>query len=430
MSIPARPLYHDYNAFPQADGSVGFRCCGGNSSVPLYKLGALTDDMAQAQRRLLISQGRNPDELWCRGCSTLLEDLRDGVIEGGPALISMVSAVASFIPGIGTAVATVLRSGLALAQGSDISGAFVQGIKGALPGGAATEIAFNAGQAALRGESIQDIVLDGLPIPSALTDLVKMGLRISSSLADGEQIGDEILKEAYGLLPEYGQRAVDIALALNDGRSAAEIISEQTQDQLPPDLRTGLIAGMAVGQGQAVQEGRRQFIGTFGSAPETNVANNDGYFQAGQKIIESGAKYQGTLISDIVKGRSFTVEVDQYDALNGVWRKETVTYTAGGPWASSDAWRRGFAIALAVCDGSSERNPGQTAVYQTMAELGGRQGFDAGQAVQFHRTQVAANTLAAKLQPQEGYAAEKAAQTDRAVKAKLRKIRDDPSRAP
>jgi hypothetical protein len=52
----------------------------------------------------------------------------------------------------------------------------------------------------------------------------------------------------------------------------------------------------------------------------------------------------------------------------------------------TDVWRRGFTIAIGVCEGNSERGPGQLAVYQTMAEEGGRAGFDAGQAVQFNRT--------------------------------------------
>jgi hypothetical protein len=52
----------------------------------------------------------------------------------------------------------------------------------------------------------------------------------------------------------------------------------------------------------------------------------------------------------------------------------------------TDAWRRGFTIAIGVCEGSSKRGPGQDAAYQTMAEKAGRDGFDAGQAVQFSRT--------------------------------------------
>jgi hypothetical protein len=52
----------------------------------------------------------------------------------------------------------------------------------------------------------------------------------------------------------------------------------------------------------------------------------------------------------------------------------------------TEAWRRGFEIAIAVCAGSSRNGPGQLAVYHTLAEAGGRSGFEAGQAVQFNRT--------------------------------------------
>ncbi len=144
---------------------------------------------------------------------------------------------------------------------------------------------------------------------------------------------------------------------------------------------------------------KKGVIEKFGSVPEKNVAVNETYFQKGQSLIASGAKYEGKLISDILKASSFRIAIDQFDALNGVWGKRTVTYKANGPWGSderplTDAWRRGFTIALGVCDGSSERGPGQTAVYQTVAEAGGRDGFDAGQAVAWWRT-IAATTVKA-----------------------------------
>jgi len=59
---------------------------------------------------------------------------------------------------------------------------------------------------------------------------------------------------------------------------------------------------------------------------------------------------------------SFTIAIDDFDALNGVWHKVVKTYQI------TDGWRRGFAVAIGVCEGSSERGPGQTKVYQTLAE--------------------------------------------------------------
>jgi hypothetical protein len=135
----------------------------------------------------------------------------------------------------------------------------------------------------------------------------------------------------------------------------------------------------------------KQFVGTFGSVAETNAPVNETYLQKGQRLIESGAKYAGVLLSDIVRGSTFTITIDAVDALSGAWGKQTMRYKAEGPWAAderplTDAWRRGFTIALGVCQGSSARGPGQTAVYQTMAEAGGRDGFDAGQAVAWWMT--------------------------------------------
>jgi hypothetical protein len=380
MSVPARPLYHGNNAFIQADGSVGYRCCGGNSSLPRYIIQGLGPIDPDTQRRLLVYQGINPDEPWCRRCSTVLEDARDGFEEAGPLLISMVASIASFIPGLGTAVAVALRSGLALAQGADISDAFVEGVKAALPGGVVTEIAFNAGQAALNGEDIQNIVLAGLPVPP-LTETIKAGLRIAVALADGDTVDVDMVNAAYGLLPEYGQQAVLRALANGDGRSLADLVCDQTQDELPPHLRTGLIAGIAIGQGQAHQAGTRQFIGTFDNseALEQDVAAHDKYAAEGRRIIASGAKWRGRLLSDIRASSRLTFLQDGFDVKgNPQARIEVLNIT--------DQWRRGFDIAIGACEGRSENGPGQDQVYHALGAGTSRaEGFDVGRTIQHAR---------------------------------------------
>jgi hypothetical protein len=253
MSVQVRELYDGRNAFLQADGSVGYRCCGGNSSIPVYLAGAISPSHAQAIRQSMIAKGINPDAPWCKGCSTVLEDFRDAIEEGGPAFVSMLATVASFIPGIGTAVAAVLSSALALAQGKDLSDAFIAGLKGALPGGAVTQAAFSAGQAALQGKSIEDIGISMLPIPEAAQKALTEGLKITVALANGEPVSDVMLQAGYNALPEWGQRGADLARALGDGRSFAEILVEQSQRTLPPFLQTGILAGAAVGHAQALR---------------------------------------------------------------------------------------------------------------------------------------------------------------------------------
>jgi hypothetical protein len=158
---------------------------------------------------------------------------------------------------------------------------------------------------------------------------------------------------------------------------AAEFGYQMALDRLPPEARGWLQLGLV---GGTALKGESPFVGTFGSIPESNAAQNDSYKTKGEKLIASGIKYKNRLVSDILKGSTFTIVIDFYDLLNKVWTKRSMTYDI------TDAWRRGFTIAIGVCEGSSERGPGQLAVYQTLAEAGGRAGFDAGQAVQYNRT--------------------------------------------
>jgi hypothetical protein len=137
---------------------------------------------------------------------------------------------------------------------------------------------------------------------------------------------------------------------------------------------------------------RTQTVYNFGTVAEKNVAVNETYLQKGQRLINEGARYKGRLLSDILAKGPLVVDVEQFDALNGVWHTVTMTYKVGLALRTAteqpitDAWRRGFIIAIGLCTGMSQKGPGQLAVYQTLAEEGGRSGFDAGQAVAYYRT--------------------------------------------
>lgn len=486
MSIAKRPFMdprntyivdnNDPTAFDKSfAGSLGThpeqRCCGDRE--PYWEtFGGLyvhVPDRPEAFYWKPIPEG-GYSELWCHECSTGLEDFRDGLesaVEQIAPALRAIAMVASYMPGIGTAVSVIINTSVTLAEGGSIEKAAVTGLRDALPGQPASGMVFDSARSIVRGDPIIEAPIRGLigVIPDPTTrNYILTAVDIAKDVIDGKRIDTTALDRIMQNLPDSAKGLLDVARSLSEGRDVqdiairaadaasgitgagsleaaqalrsaaiearnkgqaavdqflAEVGFHAVVRQVPEAYRQAVMAGLITGRSE-----KHQFIGTFGSVPETNVPINDGYLQTGQRLIESGAKYQGDLISDILKGRKFTINIDQFDTLNGVWGKQTVTYEANGPWASSDAWRRGFTIALAVCDRSSERNPGQAAVYQTMAEAGGRAGFDAGQAVQFHRTRVDANSLIAKLQPREGYVTEKTAQTDRAVRAKLRKIGD------
>jgi hypothetical protein len=112
---------------------------------------------------------------------------------------------------------------------------------------------------------------------------------------------------------------------------------------------------------------------------EQNVGANDGSARKGRAIIDSGAKWKGRLLADIRNGTSFTITVDHFDGLTNTSQRIKTTYEV------TDAWRRGFEIAIGVCEGATTDGPGQQRIKATLAP-NSKGGFDAGQEVQLNRT--------------------------------------------
>ena len=167
MSTPERRYSDPRNVF----GS-GRRCCDGERPVPAWSLAAFNYSHGQEIRRYLIAAGKRnglpehlaiavADELWCRRCSTVLEDVRDGFAEGGPVFLRLVATVAAFIPGIGTGVATALGAAASLAEGNSIDDAMVDAAMSAIPAGAAFQTAGAVGKSLLEGEPLDQALLEG-----------------------------------------------------------------------------------------------------------------------------------------------------------------------------------------------------------------------------------------------------------------------------
>jgi hypothetical protein len=116
---------------------------------------------------------------------------------------------------------------------------------------------------------------------------------------------------------------------------------------------------------------------------ERNVATNDGYAESGRRIINRGAKWKGRLLSDIRDGSSFTITHDALDGVNLSEPRQIVRMKE--TYEIDDGWRRGFEIAIGLCEGSSVDGPEQQQVKASLVGQVGR-GFVAGQEVQFNRT--------------------------------------------
>lgn len=370
--------------------------------------------------------------LWCQECETWLEGAWSEILEALPLIARGIAMIASYIPVYGTALSMAINTTVALAEGEDFSDAVVESVGRSLPGQPASGMVYSAGVSIARGERLDlvglAVVSGGFNLDKNIADALRVADEAIYHMATGQNVGDAALATINEYLPSEAQQGMQFArrfiggenvpemiltqaeqvvadqvrnsaqsiLDAARGKSAAELNAAEAKanalynqyaaefgfqmalDRLPADaqghIRLGMTAGLAVsGRGA-------QFVGTFGSVSERNVAENDSYEVRGALLIASGIKYRSKLVSDIIQQKSFTITVDSYDALNNVWVKRRMVYRI------TDAWRRGFKVAIAVCDGSSAQGPGQLAVYQALAEDGGRPGFDAGQAVQFNRT--------------------------------------------
>jgi len=365
--------------------------------------------------------------LWCQKSETPLEATWSDVLEGLPIAARGIAMIASNVPVFGTALSFVINTTVSLAEGEPIDQSLLDGIGGALPEQPASGMAFNAAVAIGRGERLDRLAIDVLPLDKSVKDVLKVADEVVFGIASGQAVTEVAYNTVCDRLPPEAQQGMDYARRVINGENVPEMILGEAEqvianrvrdnaqalldeaksqgadamsaarskvdalfnqyaaecgyqmalDRLSPEARGWLQLGLV---GGTALKGATPFVGTFGSVPESNTAQNDSHKTKGEKLIASGIKYKARLVSDILKGSSFSIDVDFFDLLNGVWTKRSMTYDI------TDAWRRGFTIAIGVCEGSSARGPGQLAVYQTLAEVGGRAGFDAGQAVQFNRT--------------------------------------------
>lgn len=374
--------------------------------------------------------------LWCQKCETALESAWSDTLDVLPLIARGVAMVVSNIPVFGTAISFVIHAAVSLAEGKSLDDATLDAIGGALPGQPTSGMAFRAGVAIAKGERVDRVIIASLPIPPETKALLNVAADVVYGIASGENVTKVAYDQIRKQLPPQAQQAMDVAKRIINGENVANMIltaAEQVvvekvrteANRLVQDARNQGEAAIAKAKEQAeslknqyaaetgyqvalmmLPTWERDSISTglvagamskppvsysFGSVPEKNVAVNESYLQKGQRIIAAGARYKGRLLSDILAKGPLVVDVQNFDALNGVWRTDKMTYKVGLTLRGAnegnidDAWRRGFTIATGVCEGMTERGPGQTAVYQTMAEAGGRSGFDAGQAVAHYR---------------------------------------------
>ena len=122
-----------------------------------------------------------------------------GIADAREAL-RFAAMVAPFVPGIGTGVGAALGAADALANGQPITQALIAGVRGAIPGGAIAQAAFDTAAQLVQGKKLDEALLTAarnrLP-PGPAQAAFDTGL----SIARGKKLQDAMLQGAGGLLP-------------------------------------------------------------------------------------------------------------------------------------------------------------------------------------------------------------------------------------
>jgi hypothetical protein len=330
-----------------------------------------------------------------------LEDL--GKTAGSVApFLKVVSVIVSYVPVLGTAVSFIINASLSLARGENISEAMLEGVANSIPGQPMSGSAFRAVVSIAKGERFDKAAIAALPVDQTTRDIITAAVDVFLPIAAGQPVTDVLLSQVYSRLPEEGKRAMDVAKRLVSGenvlgviatevmRDAAKIAREKGPEaarkfiaetgfqagveQLSPGMKDAVMMALVAGEAN-----RQQFIGVFDST-EKNIGTNDALASKGQKIINSGARWRNRPLTEVRAAKFFTLSRKALDPMSGALVPRTDIFEI------SDDWRRGFDVAIGLCEGVKEDSQVQQQVRASLARLPVQQGFDSGQFVQFERT--------------------------------------------
>jgi hypothetical protein len=133
-----------------------------------------------------------------------IQDVREAV--------RLAAMVAPFVPGLGTGVGAALGAADALANGQPITQALIAGVRGAIPGGAIAQAAFDTAAGLIQGKRLDQALLTAarnrLP-PGPAQAAFDTGL----ALAQGKNVQDAVLTGGAKLLPASPYTADALAFA-------------------------------------------------------------------------------------------------------------------------------------------------------------------------------------------------------------------------
>lgn len=156
--------------------------------------------------------------------------------------------VLSVVPGVGTGLSAAIGAGLALANGQNITDAVLAGVRGALPGGALAQAAFDVAHGVMAGQPITAIAVNALPGLSAQQkDALMHGVALAKDLAAGKNVSQAVVDAATSSLPPDVRKAVQIGAALAHAKNLQGAVGAlSAASTLQSDFAKGLQAAAQI----------------------------------------------------------------------------------------------------------------------------------------------------------------------------------------
>lgn len=227
-----------------------------------------------------------------------LLDAGKGQIKAIKEVAPYAKMVASLVPGVGTGISAAIATGEALASGRSITDAVLDGVKGAIPGGAASAAVFDATRAVMRGERLDHAAIDAAikQLPSAVQSSV------TAVLHGQNPTKGLVLQALRAALPTaIQQKAADIATAVSHAANiqAASVGALMTPQGIAKVAQVGAqalkmvpeLATPAKALSGTALDGYRTAIGTLahsGATPMALAAIRSKLPEAGKQGFDHG----------------------------------------------------------------------------------------------------------------------------------------------
>jgi hypothetical protein len=166
--------------------------------------------------------------------------------------LQFAAMVAPFVPGVGTGVAAALSAANALASGQRISDAMISAVRGALPGGAVAQMAFDTAVNLAKGRNVGEALLNSARSRLPGGPAAQAAFDAAVTIAKGKSIQDAAFAAAGRLLPPspYAADAMSFARRVAAGeniqRAALSTAGKAVLRRI--EAQAGPIAGFARGR--------------------------------------------------------------------------------------------------------------------------------------------------------------------------------------